>query len=66
MDGTIRKLVSDRGFGFIRTQEGKDIFFHRSSLVEGNFDLLEVGQPVTFDEEDSPRGPRANNVRVVS
>lgn len=66
MEGEIKKLVSDRGFGFIRTGEGNDVFFHGSGLVEGNFDLLEIGQRVTFDMESSPRGPRAKNVRVVS
>jgi len=65
MEGSIRKLVNDRGFGFIRTQGGKDVFFHRSGIVEGNFDELEVGQNVSFEVEESARGPRARNVRIV-
>ena len=64
MEGSIKKLVSDRGFGFISTEKGKDVFFHGSGLVGTTFDELEVGQAVTFEIEDSPRGPRAKNVRV--
>ena len=66
MQGEIKKLVSDRGFGFIQTEDGKDVFFHGSGLVEGNFDQLQVGQQVTFDMGSGPKGPRAENVRVLS
>jgi len=65
MEGSIKKLVSDRGFGFIDNGSGKNVFFHGSSLIDGSFGLLKVGQRVTFDVEDSARGPRAANVRVV-
>ena len=60
--GTIKRLVHDRGFGFIRDDAGQEWFFHRSS-VAGNFDQLTEGQHVTFDEEPSAKGPRATNVR---
>jgi len=60
--GTIKRLVHDRGFGFIRDAGGQELFFHRSS-VQGNFDLLTEGQQVSFDEEPSAKGPRAGNVR---
>lgn len=66
MEGSIKKLVSDRGFGFIDDGSGKNVFFHGSSLTEGSFGLLRVGQKVTFEVEQSDRGPRAANVRVVS
>jgi cold shock protein len=64
--GTIKKLVSDRGFGFITADDGRDYFFHRSgvdSLV--NFDLLTGGEKVSFDIEQSDKGPRARNVRLA-
>ena len=61
--GTIKRLVRDRGFGFIRDDGGQEWFFHRSS-VQGNFDQLSEGQHVSFDEEPSPKGPRAGNVRA--
>jgi CspA family cold shock protein len=60
--GTIKRLVRDRGFGFIRDDGGQEWFFHRSS-VQGSFDSLNEGQRVTFDEEPSAKGPRAGNVR---
>jgi CspA family cold shock protein len=60
--GTIKRLARDKGFGFIRDGGGQDWFFHRSA-VEGSFDSLSEGQKVIFEEEQSPKGPRANNVR---
>jgi CspA family cold shock protein len=60
--GTIKRLVRDRGFGFIRDESGKEWFFHRSS-VQGSFDQLTEGQRVNFEEEPSTKGPRAGNVR---
>ena len=60
--GTIKRLVRDRGFGFIRDDGGQEWFFHRSS-VQGSFDQLNEGQRVAFDEEPSAKGPRAGNVR---
>jgi CspA family cold shock protein len=60
--GTIKRIVRDRGFGFIRDEGGQEWFFHRSS-VQGNFDELNEGQRVSFDEEPSAKGPRAGNVR---
>jgi CspA family cold shock protein len=60
--GTIKRIARDKGFGFIRDSGGQDWFFHRSS-VEGSFDTLSEGQKVSFDEEQSPKGPRAGNVR---
>jgi CspA family cold shock protein len=60
--GMIKRVVRERGFGFIRDQEGLEWFFHRSS-VAGSFDQLNDGQRVSFDEEPSAKGPRAGNVR---
>jgi CspA family cold shock protein len=61
--GTIKRLVRDRGFGFISDEGGHEWFFHRSA-VEGNFDQLNEGQKVSFEEEPSPKGPRAGSVRA--
>ncbi|TMF89291.1 MAG: cold shock domain-containing protein [Chloroflexi bacterium] len=63
--GTIKKLVSDRGFGFIAAEDGKEYFFHRSG-TEGDFDRLVGGEQVTFEIEQSQKGPRANKVRLAS
>ncbi len=61
--GTIKRLVRDRGFGFIRDEAGQEWFFHRSAVAQGAFDKLAEGQRVAFDEESSAKGPRAGNVR---
>jgi CspA family cold shock protein len=62
--GTIKKVVSDRGFGFITADDGKDYFFHRNSLTASlDFDRLFGGEKVSFDIEQSPKGPRATNVQ---
>ena len=66
MEGKIKRLVRDRGFGFITAEDGKDIFFHRSALAGGDFDALEEGTNVEFDLEEGPKGPRAVSVRVDS
>src|SRR5437762_12774986 len=64
-NGTIKKLISDRGFGFITADDGKDYFFHRDGLNASlDFDRLVGGEKVSFDVESSPRGPRATNVRA--
>lgn len=63
MQGIIKRVIRDRGFGFIRAEDGKEIFFHRSSLQELNFDSLKEGQSVEFELEGGPKGPRAVTVR---
>ncbi len=62
--GTIKKLVSDRGFGFIAAEDGKEYFFHRSS-TDTDFDRLQGGERVTFEIEASPKGPRAGHVQLA-
>jgi cold shock protein len=62
--GTIKKLVADRGFGFIAAEDGVEYFFHRSGLDPSlNFDSLSGGERVQFDIEPSQKGPRAHRVR---
>jgi len=65
--GTVSRLVRDRGFGFIRVDDGKEIFFHHSTLPGGVFDALTEGQTLEFDVENDPRGrgERATNIQVV-
>ena len=65
MKGTIKKVIQQRGFGFIAAEDGKEIFFHRSALAGGDFDSLQEGANVEFDVEDSPKGARAANVKIV-
>jgi CspA family cold shock protein len=64
--GTIKKVVSDRGFGFITADDEKDYFFHRDGLDRSiDFDRLAGGEKVNFEVESSPKGPRAVNVRAA-
>ena len=62
--GKIKKLVHDRGFGFISAVDGHEIFFHQSSLLDISFDTLKGEQEVEFEVEKSPKGPRAINIRI--
>lgn len=63
-NGTVKRLVKTRGFGFIVGPDGTELFFHRSALPGMGFDQLEEGQAVEFDTEQGEKGPRAANVRV--
>ena len=66
MRGTVTKLKADRGYGFIRPDEGgEEVFFHRSVVADDGYDRLQEGQAVTYETENSPRGPRAANVTPV-
>lgn len=63
MNGTI-KTLTDKGFGFIATEgDEQDIFFHSSALVDVSFDELNVGDNVSFETEQSDKGPRAVDVK---
>lgn len=63
-EGTIKRLT-DRGFGFIDTGNGEDMFFHNSNLEGVSFEQLHEGQQVSFTEGRGPKGPRAENVKPV-
>jgi len=62
--GTIKKLIADKGFGFIEGERG-DMFFHHSALEGVSIEVLRIGQAVTYEEGRGPKGPRAENVRPV-
>ena len=63
-EGTIKRLT-DRGFGFIETGSGDDIFFHSSGLEGVNYEELQVGQKVSYTEGRGPKGPRAENIKPI-
>ena len=64
--GTVKKIVSERGFGFITADDGKEYFFHRSALDTSlTFDRMSGGEKVEFQVETSPKGDRAANVRAA-
>ena len=63
--GRVKKLLRDRGFGFITVQDGAEVFFHRNAVQGAAFDSMTEGQAVTFDNEQGEKGPRAANVRIA-
>jgi len=63
--GQVVELVEGQDYGRIMTQDGRDIYFHRNSLVRGEYDELAIGKEVRFVEETGEEGPQASTVHVV-
>jgi len=65
LKGEIKRVIRDRGFGFISAEDGQEIFFHRSALEGIDFDALEEGNSVEFNVERGPKGLRAENIKMI-
>jgi ribosomal subunit interface protein len=63
--GRIASIDRDRGSGRIATADGREIYFHRNSVLGGSFDQLEPGVEVRFSEEAGDEGPQASTVHIV-
>jgi CspA family cold shock protein len=64
--GTVKRVISERGFGFIADPDGKEYFFHKDGLASSlDFDRLLGGESVTFEVEAGPKGPRAVQVQAA-
>ncbi len=63
--GKIKKLVRERGFGFIADDDGREVFFHRSNLVGVEFDSLSGEETVEFEVEQGAKGPAAVKISIV-
>ena len=63
--GTVKWFDSAKGFGFITSDEGNDVFVHFSAIVSTGFKTLEEGQKVSFEVTEGARGPQAANVTVI-
>jgi CspA family cold shock protein len=61
--GTIKRLFTGRGYGFIDGEDGKEVFFHSTGLQDADFESLKEGQAVEYDTEQGPKGLRAINIR---
>ena len=65
MKGERKRVIRDRGFGFISAEDGQEIFFHRSALEGIDFDALEEGNSVEFNVGRGPKGLRAENIKMI-
>ncbi len=63
--GIVAKLFVDRGYGFLTDGDGREIYFHKNSVLDGKFERLAVGTKVRYAEEDGDKGPQASTVHVV-
>lgn len=65
MLGKVKRFNSEKGYGFIKTENGKDLFFHYSELQMDGFKTIEAGQSVEFEVVETEKGLRAVNIKVV-
>lgn len=65
MNGKVKWFNSEKGFGFIVSEEGNDVFVHFSAIASEGYKTLNEGDEVTFDVEQGPKGPLAKNVVVI-
>lgn len=63
--GRVTELASEEGYGRIETPDGRSIYFHRNSVLNGGFSELEIGSEVRFAEEQGDEGPQASSVQRV-
>jgi cold shock CspA family protein/ribosome-associated translation inhibitor RaiA len=63
--GRVSRLFPEEGYGFLQMTDGREIYFHRQSVLGGQFERLEIGAPVTFAEEAGEKGPQASTVRLM-
>lgn len=66
MKGTVKMFNKEKGYGFIRGEDGKDYFFHYSVLVMDDYKTAEKGEAVEFEVQESDRGLRAKDVKKVA
>jgi cold shock CspA family protein/ribosome-associated translation inhibitor RaiA len=63
--GRVSKLFPDEGYGFIETPDGREVYFHRHSVLLEGFDKLRIGTEVSFVEEQGKKGPQASTIKIV-
>jgi cold shock CspA family protein len=63
--GLVDRLFPEEGYGFIQTRDGRDIYFHRNSVLNGGFVRLRQGMEVRFNEEEGEKGPQASTVDIA-
>ncbi len=65
MNGTVKWFNSDKGFGFITGEDGKDVFAHFSQINSDGYRTLDEGQAVSYEVAQGPKGPQAENITIV-
>lgn len=65
MKGKVKMFNKEKGFGFITTEDGNDVFFHYSSILQDGYKTAEPGEEVEFEVEESDCGPRAKNIQKL-
>jgi cold shock CspA family protein/ribosome-associated translation inhibitor RaiA len=65
IDGFVVRLFPEQGYGFIKRLDGQEIYFHKNSLPQNDFDRLEIGTGVQCFEQPGDKGPQASTVRIV-
>jgi cold shock CspA family protein len=63
--GTVRRVLPEEGYGFLETGDGREVYFHRNSVLDGAFAHLKPGVRVTFAEEMGDEGPQASTVKLL-
>jgi len=63
--GTVKWFDDTKGYGFIETEEGRDVFVHHSAIQDSGFRSLSEGQRVQFDISSGPKGDQAMNVQII-
>jgi len=64
-EGKVKWFNDQKGFGFIEQEGGKDLFVHHSAIMGEGFKTLSEGQLVSFETEETPKGPKAKNVQKI-
>ena len=64
-NGVIERIFPEAGYGFVRTSNGREVYFHRNSVVNGRFEDLSVGAGVRFVEEEGDKGPQASTLQLM-
>ena len=65
IQGTVKRIFRDKGFGFIKAIDGREVFFHQSELFNLELQALEEGDSLTFDVVKGKKGPQATNIKKV-
>lgn len=67
LHGRIAQLIAEEDYGFIRTSDGRDVYFHKNAIVDGAFEKLETGQEVrlVIAEGEGEKGPQASTVKPI-